>query len=198
ADDATMRAAIDAASSALAGSPRRPTITHLFNGMRPIHHREPGPVPPALAAARRGEAVVELIGDGAHLAPGIVRDVFELVGADNIALITDAMAATGMADGEYRLGSLDVVVAGGVARLAEGGSIAGGTAHLLDVVRITAQGGVPLVDAVRAASLTPAEIIQPAVPGAPFGALRIGYRADAVVVGGDWQVEEVWRDGVRL
>lgn len=193
-----MDEAITRAQHLLTPGGRRPTITHLFNGMRGLHHREPGPIPPVLAAARAGDLVVELVADGVHLHPHLVRDMFATLGAGNIALITDAMAAAGMKDGAYRLGSLDVEVAGGVARLAEGGSIAGGTAHLLDVVRITAQGGVPLVDAVRAASLTPAEIIQPAVPGAPFGALRIGYRADAVVVGGDWQVEEVWRDGVRL
>lgn len=178
-DEATMREAIAAGVAALAGTGRRATVTHLFNGMRPIHHRLPGPVPAALAAASRGEVIVELIGDGVHLHPGIVRDVFELVGANNIALITDAMAATGMADGEYRLGSLDVVVADGVARLAEGGSIAGGTAHLLDVVRTTVEGGVPLVDAVRAAATVPASIID---PGAGFGALEVGKAAQVVRV----------------
>ena len=113
------------------------------------------------------------------LHPGIVRDVFELVGANNIALITDAMAATGMADGEYRLGSLDVVVADGVARLAGGESIAGGTAHLIDVVRTTVSGGVPLVEAVRAAATVPASIIDPA---AGFGALEVGKPAQILRV----------------
>src|SRR5690625_4697669 len=178
-DEATMREAIAAGVAALAGTGRRATVTHLFNGMRPIHHRPPGPVPAALAAASRGEVIVELIGDGVHLHPGIVRDVFELVGANNIALITDAMAATGMADGEYRLGSLDVVVADGVARLAGGESIAGGTAHLLDVVRTTVAGGVPLVDAVRAAATVPASIIDPA---AGFGALEVGKPAQVLRV----------------
>ena len=178
-DEATMREAIAAGVAALAGTGRRATVTHLFNGMRPIHHRLPGPVPAALAAASRGEVIVELIGDGVHLHPGIVRDVFELVGANNIALITDAMAATGMADGEYRLGSLDVVVADGVARLAGGESIAGGTAHLLDVVRTTVAGGVPLVDAVRAAATVPASIIDPA---AGFGALEVGKPAQVLRV----------------
>lgn len=178
-DEATMREAIAAGVAALAGTGRRATVTHLFNGMRPIHHRLPGPVPAALAAASRGEVIVELIGDGVHLHPGIVRDVFELVGANNIALITDAMAATGMADGEYRLGSLDVVVADGVARLAGGESIAGGTAHLLDVVRTTVSGGVPLVEAVRAAATVPASIIDPT---AGFGALEVGKPAQILRV----------------
>lgn len=185
ADDQTARDAIDEGVVMLRGTGRRATITHLFNGMRPIHHRTPGPVPPALSAARRGEIIVELIGDGAHLHPGIVRDVFDLVGADNIVLVTDAMAATGMADGDYRLGSLDVVVTDGVARLAQGDSIAGGTAHLLDVVRTTVAGGVPLVDAVRSASLVPAQVID---PNADFGALRVGHRADVIRVDSDLRI----------
>lgn len=186
-----MRAAIEECREALAGSGRRATITHLFNGMRPLHHRTPGPVPPALAAASRGEVVLELIGDGVHLHPGLVADVFDLVGADNIALVTDAMAATGMADGEYRLGGVDVVVTGGIARLAgaqagsEPRSIAGGTAHLLDVVRTSVAGGVRLVDAVRSAATVPAHIIDPT---GNFGALKVGYAADVIHVNDDLRI----------
>ncbi|MBN9374809.1 MAG: amidohydrolase family protein, partial [Cellulomonas sp.] len=87
---------------------RRPTATHLFNGMRPLHHREPGPVAACLAAAARGELVVELVADGTHLADATVRTVFELVGPDAIMLVTDAMAATGLGDGDYRLGPMAV------------------------------------------------------------------------------------------
>lgn len=198
ADAAQMRSAVERGSALLAGSGRRATVTHLCNGMAPMHHRTPGPVPVALAAAAAGKLVVELVADGAHLHPELVRDVFTLVGAENIALVTDAMAAAGMSDGRYRLGSLDVEVAGGVARLAEGGSIAGGTAHLVDVLRTTVTGGVPLVQAVRAASLTPAEVIAPAVGGEPFGALRPGYRADVLVTDDDLQVLEVWRGGAPV
>ncbi|MCU1431386.1 MAG: N-acetylglucosamine-6-phosphate deacetylase [Actinotalea sp.] len=168
------------ASAALAAPgarSRRPTITHLFNGMPPLHHREPGPVAACLAAAARGEAVVELVADGVHLAAATVRAVFDLVGADAIALVTDAMAAAGMPDGSYRLGPLAVRVTGGVARSADGGAIAGGTAHLLDVVRWTVGIGVPLVDAVRAAATTPAAVL-----GRPdIGGLVAGLRADVVV-----------------
>lgn len=159
----------------------RPTATHLFNGMRPPHHRDAGPVAACLAAAARGELVVELVADGVHLDAATVRAVFDLVGPGAIALVTDAMAATGMPDGDYELGALAVRVVDGVARLAspEGpGAIAGGTAHLLDVVRATVQGGVPLVDAVRAAATTPAEVL-----GRPdLGALAAGRRADVLVV----------------
>lgn len=174
-------AAVDAARRALAAPgtrSARPTATHLFNGMRPLHHRDPGPVAACLAAAARGELVVELIGDGTHLADGTVLAVFDLVGPDAVALVTDAMAAAGMADGTYELGPVRVRVSGGVARLADGDAIAGGTGHLLDVVRRAVGAGVPLVAAVRSASLTPAGVLG----RADLGALAAGRRADVVVV----------------
>lgn len=188
---ADARARLDAT---LGRRSARPTVTHLFNGMRPFTHRDPGPIPELLAAAGRGDVVVELIGDGTHLAPELVQSIFELVGAKNVALVTDAMAAAGMADGGYRLGSQDVTVTGGVARLTRGGAIAGGTAHLLDVVRATVAGGVPLVDAVRAASTTPATVL-----GDPrVGALEVGRRADVVITGPDLRVIEVLRAGLSV
>ena len=165
-------------------------VTHLFNGMRPWHHRAAGPVAAALAAAARGEAVVELIADGVHLDDATVRTVFDLVGPERIALVTDAMAATGQQDGRYRLGTLDVLVREGVARLAPStpggpeGSIAGGTSRLLDVVRrLVLDVGLPLVDVVTAASATPAGVLH-SPPGAPpVGSLLVGARADLVVAG---------------
>ncbi|WP_265521908.1 N-acetylglucosamine-6-phosphate deacetylase [Oerskovia flava] len=190
-------AAITGANRALAqhgARGRRITATHLFNGMRPLHHRAPGPIASCLAAAARGEIVVELIADGTHLAAGTVRSVFELVGSDAIALVTDAMAAAGMADGTYQLGPMAVTVADGVARLDDGtgeGSIAGGTYHLLDVVRETVAAGIPLVDAVRAASLTPAGVLG----RTDVGALEAGRRADVVVTDGDLRVRRVLRAG---
>lgn len=191
------RASIELARAALAApgarSPR-PTATHLFNAMRPLHHREPGPVGECLAAAARGELVVELVADGVHLADETTRMVFDLVGADNIALVTDAMAATGMPDGDYVLGGLGVTVRGGEARLAEGGAIAGGTAHLLDVVRRTVGLGVPLPAAVRAAATTPAAVLG----RADIGALEAGRLADVVVTDGDLRVREVYRAGRRV
>lgn len=178
--------------AALAEPGPRPTATHLFNGMRPLHHRDPGPVAELLAAARRGAVVLELIGDGTHLDPAVVRAVVDLVGPENAVLVTDAMAAAGMPDGAYRLGSQDVVVAGGVARL-PAGALAGGTAHLLDVVRTTVAGGVPLVDAVRMAATTPARVLG----RGDVGALAAGRRADVVVTDADLRVLEVYRGGER-
>jgi N-acetylglucosamine-6-phosphate deacetylase len=176
------------------GRSHRATATHLFNGMRPLHHRRPGPVAALLSAARRGEAVVELVADGVHLAPALVHTVFDLVGAEAIALVTDAMAAAGMADGDYVLGPARVRVQDGVARLADGGAIAGGTAHLLDVVRATVGAGVPVQDAVRAASLTPATVLG----RSDVGALEVGRRADLVVVDGDLRPAVVLRAGQRV
>ena len=169
----------------------RSTATHLFNGMRPMHHRTPGPVPEFLAAAQRGECVLEMIGDGVHLNPAIVLDMFETLGRDNVVLVTDAMAAAGMADGDYVLGSQPVTVAGGVARLTEGGAIGGGTAHLIDVVRTTWQGGVDLVDAVYAASVQGAQILG----DSSVGALRAGLWADVVVTDADLRPVTVLRRG---
>ncbi|PVU83459.1 N-acetylglucosamine-6-phosphate deacetylase [Cellulomonas sp. WB94] len=196
--DASWRQTSDALADArtrLAATPGRrsgrATVTHLFNGMRPLTHRDPGPIPVFLAAAARGEAVVELIGDGTHVDPELVQSIFSLVGADNIALVTDAMAAAGMPDGAYRLGSQDVTVADGVARLTHGGAIAGGTAHLLDIVRTTVAGGVPLVDVVRAAATTPAAVLGDAT----IGALEAGRRADIVLTDDDLRVLSVRRAG---
>jgi N-acetylglucosamine-6-phosphate deacetylase len=157
----------------------RPLATHVFNGMPPLHHRAPGPVSAALAAAARGEAVLEVIGDGVHLAPATVRMLFDLVGAQGICLITDAMAASGMPDGSYTLGGQDVIVSGRTARLADGDSIAGGVATMLDVVRWCVQAaGIPLLDAVTAASSTPSQTL--ALAG--IGGLQAGNLADVVVV----------------
>ena len=169
----------------------RPTATHLFNGMRPMHHRAPGPVPELLAAARRGECVVEMIGDGVHLAPAIVLDVFETLGRESVVLVTDAMAAAGMPDGDYVLGPAAVTVADGVARLRDGGAIAGGTAHLIDVVRTTWRGGVDLVDAVYAASCQGAEILG----DRSIGALEPGRWADLVVTDAELAPVRVLRRG---
>lgn len=169
-----------------------PTATHLFNGMRPIHHRDAGPAFACLDASARGDMVVELIADGVHTSADTVRFVFDLAGEDMVLLITDAMAATGMADGSYRLGSLDVTVADGTARLTHGGSIAGGTAHLLDVVRFAVRdAGVDLGQAVRAASSTPARVLGLS----DRGALSTGLRADVVLTDGDLRPERVMRAG---
>ncbi|MFD6137766.1 N-acetylglucosamine-6-phosphate deacetylase [Isoptericola sp. NPDC060257] len=196
---AQVAAALAAAAEVGEAPEREMTATHLFNGMRPLHHRAPGPIAACLAAAARGQLVVELIADGVHLAPATVRTVVETVGADRVALVTDAMAAAGMADGTYELGPMAVTVRDGVARLTDpgdpdGGAIAGGTAHLVDVVRDTVAAGVPLVDAVRSASWVPARVLGLT----DVGGLVVGRRADVVVTDGDLRVRRVLRGGVDV
>jgi N-acetylglucosamine-6-phosphate deacetylase len=181
------------------GPAREMTATHLFNGMPPLHHRAPGPVAACLAAAARGDLVVELIADGVHLAPATIRSVVETLGADRVALVTDAMAAAGMPDGAYELGPMSVTVRGGVARLTdpgdpEGGSIAGGTAHLLDVVRTTVAAGVPLAAAVRSASWVPARVLG----RRDVGGLVAGRRADVLVTDARLRPVRVLRAGVPV
>lgn len=186
----SLRAGLDAAPGG-----GRPLVTHVFNGMPPLHHRAPGPVSACLAAAGRGEAVLEVIGDGVHLAPATVRMLFDLVGAQGICLITDAMSASGMPDGTYTLGGQDVIVSGRTARLAEGSSIAGGVATMLDVVRWCVQSaGIPLLDAVTAASYTPSQTL--ALPD--IGGLQAGNLADVVVVDDELSLDAVMRHGKWL
>jgi N-acetylglucosamine-6-phosphate deacetylase len=193
-DAATAWASLRSAHEA---APRggRPLVTHVFNGMPPLHHRDPGPVAACLAQAGRGEAVLEVIGDGVHLSAETVRMLFDLVGPQAICLVTDAMAASGMPDGSYTLGGREVTVADRTARLADGGSIAGGVATLLDVVRwCVTEAGIPLLDAVTAASVTPAQAI-----GLPqVGSLAAGHRADVVVVDDDLRAMRVMRRGSWL
>ncbi|PZR52044.1 N-acetylglucosamine-6-phosphate deacetylase [Xylanimonas oleitrophica] len=190
------------ARAADGGPAREMTVTHLFNGMPPLHHRDPGPVAACMAAAGRGEVVAELVGDGVHLAPATVRSMFGALGADRLALVTDAMAAAGMPDGSYELGPMAVTVHGGVARLVDparpqdphAGAIAGGTARLVDVVRATVTAGVPLADAVRSASWVPARVLGLS----DVGGLVAGRRADVLVTDGDLRPLLVLRAGSRV
>ena len=196
---AEMTRAVDRSIAALRRSRGRsplPTATHLFNGMRPIHHRDPGPALAALDAASRREMVVEVIADGVHLDARTVAHVFALAAEDHVVLVTDAMAAAGMADGRYRLGALDVTVQNQVATLTEGGAIAGGTAHLVDVLRhAVREAGVELVAAVRAASTVPARVLG---LEDEIGALAAGRRADVLLVDAELRPVTVLRGGQQV
>jgi N-acetylglucosamine-6-phosphate deacetylase len=143
--------------------------------------------------------VVELIADGVHLHDETVSATFDLVGADRIALVSDAMAAAGMADGRYSLGSMDVEVGDGVARIATTsgppGAIAGGTASLIDVVRRTVRAGVPLVSAVKAATAVPARLLG---LEHELGRLVPGLRADLVTLDESLPPVGVMRAGRRV
>ncbi len=166
-------------------------LTHAFNGMPGLHHRDPGPI---MAAVNSLECVLEVISDGSHVHPDMVHLLFRLA-PGRVILVTDAMAAAGAGDGDYRLGSLDVCVRDGTARLASGDSIAGSTLTMDAALRHTVQEcHIPLHEAVAAITSTPARTLGRTDE---LGLLSPGRRADAVLLGRDLAVEAVWADGMR-
>ena len=155
------------------------TGTHLFNAMPSIHHRAPGTVAALLTAARAGDVAVELIADGVHLVDGAV----DMAHSHRAFAITDAMAAAGMADGDYELGSLPVTVSGGIARVPSG-AIAGGTSTLAQqFASFAARHG--LGEAVRFTSTTAADVLGET----ELGRIAVGARAN--LVGLNAQLEPV-------
>lgn len=164
--------------------------THLFNAMPPLHHREPGP---ALALLADPRVTVELIADGVHLHPAVVRAVIAAAGAKRVALVTDAMAAAGCGDGTFRLGAVPIDVVDGVARVQGTSTIAGSTATMDQLFRTVAGPGsdAELAAAVRMTSATPAR----ALGLDRVGVLKPGYDADLVVLDRGLQVTAVMMHG---
>ncbi|TPW74661.1 N-acetylglucosamine-6-phosphate deacetylase [Schumannella soli] len=167
-------------------------LTHAFNAMRPIHHRAPGPVVAALDDER---VVLELILDGTHVHPSVARLLFASA-PGRVALVTDAMAAAAAADGDYRLGSLDVEVRDGVARIAGTDTIAGSTLTQDTALRLALHElDLPLADVSAALSLTPARALG---LDDRFGLLAAGHAADVVVLDDDDRVARAWAAGVEV
>ncbi|SEG30919.1 N-acetylglucosamine-6-phosphate deacetylase [Actinacidiphila yanglinensis] len=164
--------------------------THLFNAMPPLQHREPGPIAALLEDER---ITVELINDGTHLHPSVLELAFGSAGADRVAFITDAMDAAGFGDGMYDLGPLKVEVLQGVARLVEGGSIAGSTLTLDTAFRrAVTLDGISLTDTVQAISANPARLLG---MSDRIGSLEPGKDADLVVLDEEYAVVGVMRRG---
>ncbi|MFE6624271.1 N-acetylglucosamine-6-phosphate deacetylase [Streptomyces sp. NPDC057740] len=164
--------------------------THLFNAMPPLGHREPGPIAALLEDER---VTVELINDGTHLHPAALELAFRHAGADRVAFITDAMDAAGFGDGRYMLGPLEVEVADGVARLVEGGSIAGSTLTLDRAFkRAVTIDRLPVEDAVAALSVNPARLLG---RYDRIGSLEPGKDADLLVLDADFDLKGVMRRG---
>lgn len=174
----------DAAQAAAAFEAGATILTHAFNAMPGIHHRAPGPV---LAAASDHRVVLEAIADDVHLHPMIIRILFGSA-PGRVALVTDAMAAAGSADGRYNLGAVTVTVTDGIARADDTGSIAGSTLTQDAALRRAVAAGVPLAAAVRALTQTPAEAI---ALGDRLGRLIPGMLGDAVVLNARLQVQHV-------
>jgi N-acetylglucosamine-6-phosphate deacetylase len=167
-------------------------LTHAFNAMPGIHHRAPGPI---IAAFNDDRVSIELILDGVHVHPDVAHAAFTSA-PGRIALVTDAMAAAGSSDGDYRLGSLNVSVREGRAMLSGTMTIAGSTLTQDVALRcaITTMGLDPVV-AVTAVTATPANALR---LGDRLGRLAPGFAADVVVLDDEWQVEQVWAAGQRL
>ncbi|SFF43732.1 N-acetylglucosamine 6-phosphate deacetylase [Actinacidiphila alni] len=164
--------------------------THLFNAMPPLQHRAPGPIAALLEDER---VTVELINDGTHLHPAVLELAFGSAGADRVAFITDAMDAAGFGDGHYDLGPMKVEVLDGVARLVEGGSIAGSTLTLDTAFkRAVTLDGLSLNDAVKAISTNPARLLGLADR---IGTLEPGKDADLVVLDAAYDLVGVMRKG---
>ncbi len=168
--------------------------THLFNAMRPIAHREPGPI---VALAESPQVVVEMILDGIHVHPAVYRQVRRWVGPDRLALVTDAMAAAGAPDGDYRLGTVDVTVTDGVARVGGSDTLAGSTATTGELFRNACRfaAGDPddvLLDAVRQTSAVPARVL-----GLAGTDLAPGGAGNLVILNSEGAVDEVWIAGPR-
>ncbi len=190
-DYSTARAAFNAGARIL---------THLFDAMNGLHHRNPGPIPAAIEDPR---VTLELINDGFHVRNPMVRFGFSQA-PHRIALMTDAMAATGCPDGRYKLGELDVRVEDGHARLVSNGAIAASTLVLeKSVQRIVLTLGISPVLAVEAATLTPARALGLDRPNHvtdhPLGLLQPGYAADALILDpATWDVRHVWCEGRHI
>ena len=182
-DESVTVAALDAGAR---------VATHLFNAMPPIHHRNAGPVPVLLTDPR---VMVELVCDGFHLHPAVVAMAVAAAGPERVGLVTDAMIAAGMPDGDFSLGSLAVRVRDGQARLVEPdgspGSIAGSTLTMADAFAFVVRHGCPIPDAAQMAAATPARWHGLDT----VGALEPGRRADLCVVGDDGQLARVMQAG---
>ena len=163
-------------------------VTHLYNAMPPFLHREPGVIG---AAVDRGETEVELICDGVHVHPAVVRSTFELFGDDRIVLISDSMMAAGMPDGAYTLGEQKVLVEGKNAVL-EDGTIAGSVSNLYDCMLTAVSMGVSKESVIRAATVNPAKAIG---IDNECGTLESGKLADILVTDLDLGLQEVIKSG---
>jgi N-acetylglucosamine-6-phosphate deacetylase len=167
------------------------SVTHLFNGMTGIHHREPGFAGEGLMSS----AYIEVICDKMHIHPDVIRMISRIKSIDEIVLMTDAILATGLGDGEYEFGGFEIKVSGGLAQKADG-TIAGSTLTLLkglkNWVEIT---GMPLEKALRAATINPARAIG---IDSQVGSIEAGKRADLVVLDGNMSIVYTFCRGKKV
>ena len=161
-------------------------VTHLFNAMPPFASREPGLIG---AAADHKNVFVELICDGIHVHPSMIRSTFSLFGEDRIVMISDSMMATGMPDGTYSLGNQSVSVHGQDARLTDGGALAGSVSNLMECLRFTVKtAGIPLEKAIKCVTTNPAKVLH---VESILGSLEPGMYADILLIDEDLNIKMI-------
>lgn len=166
---------------------------HLYNAMPAFTHRAPGVVG---AVFDNKDVMAEIICDGIHIHPSVVRATFQMMGADRMILISDSMRATGMLDGQYTLGGLDVKVVGRLATLVSDGAIAGSATNLMDCMRtVVKKMELPLETAVACATINPARSLG---VEEQYGSLEVGKKAHVVLLDQDLELKAVIKDGVKI
>lgn len=184
ADYDTAKAAFDAGAC---------HAVHLYNAMPAFTHREPGVVG---AVSDSGHVMAEMICDGVHIHPAVVRATFKMLGEDRMILISDSMRATGMPDGQYTLGGLAVNVVGNRATLVSDGALAGSATNLTDCMRtVVKEMGIPLETAVACATMNPARSL-----GVydRYGSITEGKHANVVLLDKELELKLVIKDGKRI
>ncbi len=166
-------------------------LTHLYNGMPSIHHRNPGVIP---AAVENPNVRAEIICDGLHIHPASVRLAFSMFGAERMIIISDALRCCGMPDGEYELGGQQVFLSGGIAKLADG-TIAGSATNLFECMRRAMTFGIPEEDAIRAASYNPACSLG---VQDKIASIETGKLADFIVCNSDYSKKTVYMGGKAI
>lgn len=181
ADYDTAKAAFDAGAN---------HAVHLYNAMPPFTHRMPGVVG---AVADSPHVNAELICDGVHIHPAVVRATFRMMGDNRMILISDSMRATGMPDGKYLLGGLEVEVVGNRATLVSNGALAGSATNLMDCMRTAVKKmGIPLETAVACATMNPAKALG---EYKDYGSITPGKKADLVLLDSELNLKMVFKDG---
>ena len=163
-------------------------VTHLYNAMPPLLHREPS----LIGAAIDKNIYVQIIVDGKHIERSVVYSAYKTFGSDRMILISDAMSATGLPDGEYTLGTTEVIVKNSTART-KGGALAGSTSTLWDCVKTAVNFGIAFNEAVKMATETPANLM-----GINKGRLEPGCDADFLIISDDLEIEEVYIAGKKI
>lgn len=168
-------------------------VVHLYNAMPAFSHRQPGVVG---AVADSPHVTAELICDGVHIHPSVVRATFRMLGDDRIVLISDSMRATGMPDGRYMLGGLEVKVTGNRAELVSDGALAGSATNLMDCMRTAVKEmDIPLASAVACASMNPAKALG---VFEDYGSVTAGKKANIVLLDADLSIKMIIKDGVVI